>query len=179
MVTMESEKHWYVIHTYSGYENKVMANLERKVHSMAMENEIFDIIVPMEDEVEIKDGQKKITKKKVFPGYVLVEMIVTDRSWYVVRNTPGVTGFVGSGTKPIPLSDAEVKHILKSMGIEDVKPKLDIELNQLVRITSGAFENWSATVVEIHPEQAKLKVLVNMFGRETPVELDFTQVEKL
>ena len=179
MVTMVSEKHWYVIHTYSGYENKVMANLERKVHSMAMENEIFDIIVPMEDEVEIKDGQKKITKKKVFPGYVLVEMIVTDRSWYVVRNTPGVTGFVGSGTKPIPLSDAEVKHILKSMGIEDVKPKLDIELNQLVRITAGAFENWSATVVEIHPEQSKLKVLVNMFGRETPVEVDFTQVEKL
>ena len=176
---MESEKHWYVIHTYSGYENKVMANLERKVHSMAMENEIFDIIVPMEDEVEMKDGQKKVTKKKVFPGYVLVEMIVTDRSWYVVRNTPGVTGFVGSGTKPIPLSDAEVKHILKSMGIEDVKPKLDIELNQLVRIISGAFENWSATVVEINPEQAKLKVLVNMFGRETPVELDYTQVEKL
>jgi len=179
LVTMESEKHWYVIHTYSGYENKVMANLERKVHSMAMENEIFDIIVPMEDEVEIKDGQKKISKKKVFPGYVLVEMIVTDRSWYVVRNTPGVTGFVGSGTKPIPLSDTEVKHILKSMGIEDVKPKLDIELNQLVRIISGAFENWSATVVEINPEQAKLKVLVNMFGRETPVELDYTQVEKL
>jgi len=179
LVTMESEKHWYVIHTYSGYENKVMANLERKVHSMAMENEIFDIIVPMEDEVEMKDGQKKVTKKKVFPGYVLVEMIVTDRSWYVVRNTPGVTGFVGSGTKPIPLSDTEVKHILKSMGIEDVKPKLDIELNQLVRIISGAFENWSATVVEINPEQAKLKVLVNMFGRETPVELDYTQVEKL
>lgn len=176
---MESEKNWYVIHTYSGYENKVMANLERKVHSMAMENEIFRILVPMEDEVEMKDGKKKVTKKKVFPGYVLVEMIVSDRSWYVVRNTPGVTGFVGSGTKPIPLTAAEVKHILKSMGIEEIKPKLDIEVSQPVRITSGAFENWSATVLEVHHERAKLKVLVNMFGRETPVELDFSQVEKI
>lgn len=176
---MESEKNWYVIHTYSGYENKVKANLERKVHSMAMENEIFRVLVPMEDEVEIKDGKKKIAKKKVFPGYVLVEMIVSDRSWYVVRNTPGVTGFVGSGTKPIPLTAAEVKHILKSMGIEEVKPKLDIQVSQPVRITSGAFENWSATVLEVHHERAKLKVLVNMFGRETPVELDFSQVEKI
>jgi transcriptional antiterminator NusG len=176
---MESEKNWYVIHTYSGYENKVKANLERKVHSMAMENEIFRVLVPMEDEVEIKDGKKKIAKKKVFPGYVLVEMIVSDRSWYVVRNTPGVTGFVGSGTKPIPLTAAEVKHILKSMGIEEVKPKLDIKVSQPVRITSGAFENWSATVLEVHHERAKLKVLVNMFGRETPVELDFSQVEKI
>lgn len=176
---MESEKNWYVIHTYSGYENKVKANLERKVHSMGMENEIFRILVPMEDEVEVKDGKKKITKKKVFPGYVLVEMIVNDRSWYVVRNTPGVTGFVGSGTKPIPLTDAEVKHILKAMGMEEVKPKLDIKVQQPVRINSGAFENWTATVLEIHADRNKLKVLVNMFGRETPVELDFSQVEKI
>ncbi|CUH97835.1 Transcription antitermination protein NusG [Propionispora sp. 2/2-37] len=176
---MESEKKWYVIHTYSGYENKVKANLERKVHSMGMENEIFRILVPMEDEVEIKDGKKKVAKKKVFPGYVLVEMIVNDRSWYVVRNTPGVTGFVGSGTKPIPLTDSEVKHILKSMGIEEVKPRLDIAVSQPVRITSGAFENWTATVLEINHDRAKLKVLVNMFGRETPVELDFSQVEKM
>ena len=176
---MESEKNWYVIHTYSGYENKVTANLERKVHSMGMENEIFRILVPMEDEVEIKDGKKKVTKRKVFPGYVLVEMIVSDRSWYVVRNTPGVTGFVGSGTKPIPLSSAEVKHILKSMGIEENKPKVDIKVKELVRITSGAFENWTATVVELYPDRGKLKVLVNMFGRETPVELDFSQIEKI
>lgn len=176
---MESEKNWYVIHTYSGYENKVKANLERKVHSMGMEHEIFRVLVPMEDEVEIKDGKKKVTKRKVFPGYVLVEMIVSDRSWYVVRNTPGVTGFVGSGTKPIPLSSAEVKHILKSMGIEDSKTKVDIKVKQLVRITSGAFENWTATVVELYPDRGKLKVLVNMFGRETPVELDFSQVEKI
>lgn len=175
---MESEKNWYVIHTYSGYENKVKANLERKVLSMGMENEIFRVLVPMEDEVEIKDGKKKITKRKVFPGYVLVEMIVNDKSWYVVRNTPGVTGFVGSGTKPIPLTNTEVKHILKAMGIEEVKPKLDIQIGQPVRIKSGAFENWTATVTELFPERAKLKVLVNMFGRETPVELDFAQVEK-
>ncbi|SEP47569.1 transcription termination/antitermination protein NusG [Propionispora vibrioides] len=176
---MESEKNWYVIHTYSGYENKVMANLERKVHSMGMENEIFRVLVPMEDEVEIKDGKKKVAKKKVFPGYVLVEMIVNDRSWYVVRNTPGVTGFVGSGTKPIPLTAGEVKHILKSMGIEEIRPKLDIAVSQPIRITSGAFENWTATVLEINHDRAKLKVLVNMFGRETPVELDFSQVEKI
>ncbi|BBB91346.1 hypothetical protein MAMMFC1_02030 [Methylomusa anaerophila] len=178
MESEKLEKHWYVIHTYSGYENKVKANLEKKVHSMGMENEIFRVLVPMEDEVEMKDGKKKIAKKKVFPGYVLVEMIVTDRSWYVVRNTPGVTGFVGSGTKPIPLSQTEIKHILKSMGIEEIKPKVDIEVQQLVRITSGAFENWTATVTEINPDRGKLKVLVNMFGRETPVELDFSQVAR-
>ncbi len=176
---MESEKNWYVIHTYSGYENKVKANLERKVHSMGMEDEIFRIVVPMEDEVEMKDGKKKITKKKVFPGYVLVEMIVNDKSWYVVRNTPGVTGFVGSGTKPIPLTDAEVKNILKSMGIEELKPKLNIEVAQVIRITSGAFENWTAKVLEIYQDRSKLKVLVDMFGRETPVELYFSQVEKV
>lgn len=176
---MESEKRWYVIHTYSGYENKVKANLERKVHSMGMEDEIFRIVVPMEDEVEIKDGKKKVAKKKVFPGYVLVEMIVSDKSWYIVRNTPGVTGFVGSGTKPIPLTDAEVKRILKSMGIEELKPKFDIEVSQVIKITSGAFENFEATVTEVYPERSKLKVFVNMFGRETPVEVDFSQVEKI
>jgi len=178
-LAMESEKKWYVIHTYSGYENKVKANLERKVHSMGMEDEIFNVVVPMEDETEIKDGKKKVTKKKVFPGYALVEMIVNDRSWYVVRNTPGVTGFVGSGTKPIPLTDAEVKRILKSMGIEQAKPIFDIEAGQAVHINSGAFENFAATVTEVDSEKGKLKVLVDMFGRETPVELDFDQVEKI
>jgi len=176
---MESEKKWYVIHTYSGYENKVKTNLEKKVHSMAMENEIFRILVPMEDEVEIKDGKKKVAKRKIFPGYVLVEMNVNDRSWYVVRNTPGVTGFVGSGTKPIPLTAAEVKQILKSQGVEEVaKPKVDMKVGEQVRITAGAFENWSGAVTEIHADRGKLKVLVNLFGRETPVELDFSQVEK-
>lgn len=176
---MESEKNWYVIHTYSGYENKVKANLERKVHSMGMEDEIYRILVPMEDEVETKDGKKKVTKKKIFPGYVLVEMIVNDRSWYVVRNTPGVTGFVGSGTKPIPLTDTEVKRILKAMGYEEIKPSIDIEVGQVVRIVSGPFENWTATVTEINSERGKLKVLVDLFGRETPGEVDFSDVEKL
>ena len=170
----ETERNWYVIHTYSGYENKVKANLERKVHSMGMEDEIFNVVVPMDDETELKDG-----KKKVFPGYALVEMIVNDRSWYVVRNTPGVTGFVGSGTKPIPLTEAEVKRILKSMGVEEPKPLLDIEKGQAVHINSGAFENFAATVADIDPEKGKLKVLVDMFGRETTVELDFDQVEKI
>ena len=175
----ETERNWYVIHTYSGYENKVKANLERKVHSMGMEDEIFNVVVPMEDETELKDGKKKVTKKKVFPGYALVDMIVNDRSWYVVRNTPGVTGFVGSGTKPIPLTEAEVKRILKSMGVEEPKPLLDIEKGQAVHINSGAFENFAATVANIDPEKGKLKVLVDMFGRETTVELDFDQVEKI
>lgn len=174
-----SEKKWYVIHTYSGYENKVKANLESKIHSMGMENEIFRVIIPMEDEVEYKDSKKKITKKKVFPGYALVEMIVSDRSWYVVRNTPGVTGFVGSGTKPIPLTDEEVKRILKSMGIEELRSNFDIEVGQAVHINSGAFENFEAMVTEINHERQKIKVLVEMFGRETPVELDFSQVEKV
>jgi transcriptional antiterminator NusG len=176
---MAEEAKWYVVHTYSGYENKVKANLERKVHSMGMEDEIYHILVPMEDEVETKDGKKKVTKKKIFPGYVLVEMIVNDRSWYVVRNTPGVTGFVGSGTKPIPLTDAEVKRILKAMGYEEIKPSIDVEVGQVVRIISGPFENWTATVTEINSERGKLKVLVDLFGRETPAEVDFSEVEKL
>jgi len=148
---------------------------------MGMEDEIFNVVVPMEDETEIQDdGKKKVTKKKVFPGYALVEMIVNDRSWYVVRNTPGVTGFVGSGTKPIPLTDAEVKRILKSMGVEATRPVLDFGVGQAVRIiTSGPFENFPATVSEVNPEKGKLKVLVEMFGRETTVELDFAQVEKI
>ena len=174
---MEAERHWYVIHTYSGYENKVTTNLEKKVHSLGMEDQIFRMLVPMENEIEYKDGKKKITKKKVFPGYVLVEMIMNDRSWYVVRNTPGITGFVGSGTKPTPLTEAEVRQILKSMGMDETRTKIDVQLKQNVRIKEGAFEGWTAVVSEINEERSKLKVLVNMFGRETPVELDFTQIE--
>ncbi|WP_462333123.1 transcription termination/antitermination protein NusG [Schwartzia sp. (in: firmicutes)] len=177
---MESEKKWYVIHTYSGYENKVKTNLERKVQSMGMEDEIFNVVVPMEDDVEVRDGRKKVMKKKVFPGYALVEMIVNDRSWYVVRNTPGVTGFVGSGTKPIPLTDSEVKRILRTAsGSEELRPVLDVEPGQAVHIHSGAFENFPATVTEVDQAKGKLKALVDMFGRETVVELDFDQVEKI
>ncbi len=146
---------------------------------MGMEDEIFRVVIPMEDEVEYKDNKKKVTKKKVFPGYALVEMIVSDRSWYVVRNTPGVTGFVGSGTKPIPLTDGEAQRILKSMGMEEAKASFDIEVGQAVHINSGAFENFEATVTSVNRERQKVKVLVEMFGRETPVELDFSQIEKM
>ena len=145
---MESEKRWYVIHTYSGYENKVSANLERKVHSLGMENEIFRIVIPMENEVEVKDGKKRSVQRKVFPGYVLVEMIVNDRSWYAVRNTPGVTGFVGSGTKPIPLTDEEVKQIMRSMGVEESRPKIDLQLQQMVRLKTGPFAAVSAAFLK-------------------------------
>lgn len=172
------EKNWFVIHTYSGYENKVKANLEKRVESMNVGDKIFRILVPMEDEVEIKNGKRKITKRKVFPGYVLVEMTMTDESWYVVRNTPGVTGFVGTGSKPIPLQETEVKGILKHMGIEEARPKIMFELGENVRVISGPFQNFIGTIEEIYPDKGKIKVLVAMFGRETPVELDFNQAQK-
>lgn len=172
------EKKWFVIHTYAGYENKVKANLEKRIESMNMGDKIFRILVPVEDEVEIKNGKKKITKKKVFPGYVLVEMIMTDDSWYVVRNTTGVTGFVGTGSKPVPLHDSEAKALLKQMGVEEVKTKINFSLGQHVRVIAGPFENFLGTIQEIHGDKGKVRVLVSMFGRETPVELDFAQVEK-
>ncbi|HPT87583.1 MAG TPA: transcription termination/antitermination protein NusG [Bacillota bacterium] len=173
------EQNWYVIHTYSGYENKVKANLERRVESMGMEDKIFRILVPTEEEFEIRDGKRKITKKNVFPGYVLVEMILTDDSWYVVRNTPGVTGFVGSGSKPVPLREEEVKMILHQMGYEEPKVKLDFEVGEAVKVIRGPFENFSGVIEDINPEKGKIKVMVSMFGRETPVELDYHQIEKL
>lgn len=174
----KQERHWYVIHTYSGYENKVCANLERKLHSLGMENEIFQIKVPMTREIEIKDGKKRPVERKIFPGYVLVEMIVNDRSWYQVRNTPGVTGFVGSGNKPIPLSPAEVAQIFPSMAVQEERPKIDFQLQQVVRLKSGPFMDQVGKVAYIDEERGKLKVLVDMFGRETPVEIDVTQVEE-
>ena len=167
---------WYVIHTYSGYENKVKANLERLIHTANMGNMIFNVVVPVEDEVEIKDGKKKVVPRKVFPGYVLVDMIVDEHSWYVVRNTTGVTGFVGSEKHPIPLTDAEAKRILKSMGEEqEHKPELDVAVGDVVRINSGVFENYTGTVSEIDTEKARLTVIVE----ETPIELGFDQVETL
>ncbi|MGI6065770.1 MAG: transcription termination/antitermination protein NusG [Bacillota bacterium] len=173
------DKQWYVIHTYAGYENKVKANLEKRVESMNMEESIFRVIVPMEDEVQVKDGKKKVTKRKVYPGYVLVEMIMTDASWYVVRNTPGVTGFVGTGNKPVPLHEDEARIILKQMGVIEPKVKVDFVIGEHIRVTSGPFENFVGNVEEIYPDKGKLKVMVSMFGRETPVELEFSQVEKL
>lgn len=172
------EKKWFVIHTYSGYENKVKANLEKRVESMNVGDKIFRILVPMEDEVEIKDGKRKIAKRKVFPGYVLVEMIMTDDSWYVVRNTPGVTGFVGTGSKPIPLLETEIKQILKHMGLEEAKPKVQFHIGESIRVISGPFQNFIGSVEEIYPDKGKIKVLVAMFGRETPVELDYAQAQR-
>ncbi len=172
------DKHWYVIHTYSGYENKVKANLERRVESMGMEDMIFRVFVPTEEEIEFKDGKKKINKKKVFPGYVLVEMVMSDDSWYVVRNTPGVTGFVGSGARPIPLDPEEVRAILKQLGFDEAKPKVAFAVGDSVRVVSGPFENFSGLIEEVNIERGKLRVAISMFGRETPVELDFEQVEK-
>ncbi|RSK25533.1 transcription termination/antitermination protein NusG [Bacillus sp. HMF5848] len=176
------EKNWYVVHTYSGYENKVKANLEKRVESMAMQDKIFRIVVPEEEETEIKNGKRKVMKKKVFPGYVLVEIVMTDDSWYVVRNTPGVTGFVGSagsGSKPTPLLKEEVEVILKRMGMDEKKVEIDFELKQVVRVKEGPFANFTGSIEELDKDKHKLKVLVNMFGRETPVELDFSQVEKI
>ncbi|MGI6345136.1 MAG: transcription termination/antitermination protein NusG [Bacillota bacterium] len=174
------EKQWYVVHTYSGYENKVKTNLEKRVQSMEMEDKIFRVMVPLEDTVETgRDGKKKVVKKKVFPGYVLVEMIVTDDSWYVVRNTPGVTGFVGSGTKPIPLEEHEVRQIMRQVGGEAAQVRIDLEVGESVRITSGPFQNFVGVVEELNHERQKVKVRVSLFGRETPVELDYTQVDKV
>lgn len=176
------EKNWYVIHTYSGYENKVKMNLEKRVETMGMEDKIFTVIVPEDEETEIKDGKKKVSMKKTFPGYVLAEMIMTDDSWYVVRNTPGVTGFVGSsgqGAKPHPLWPDEVAAILKRMGMKEGAVHADFDLKETVRVMEGPFADFTGTVEHIDLDKAIVKVHVNMFGRETPVELEFSQIEKL
>ena len=166
---------WYVVHTYSGYENKVKTDLEKTVKNRELEEYIFDIVVPMEEQIEIKDGKRKTNLKKVFPGYVLVKMIVTEESWYIVRNTRGVTGFVGSGTDPIPLTEEEIRKI----GFELTEVNVDYEVNDSVKILNGPLENFVGVVQEINKEKHKVKVLVSMFGRETPVELEFSQVQKV
>ena len=166
---------WYVVHTYSGYENKVKTDLEKTVKNRELEEYIFDIVVPMEEQIEIKDGKRKTNLKKVFPGYVLVKMIVTEESWYIVRNTRGVTGFVGSGTDPIPLTEEEIR----KMGFELTEVNVDYEVNDSVKILNGPLENFVGVVQEINKEKHKVKVLVSMFGRETPVELEFSQVQKV
>ncbi len=166
---------WYVVHTYSGYENKVKTDLEKTVKNRELEDFFFDIVVPMEEQIEIKDGKRKANLKKVFPGYVLIKMIVTEESWYIVRNTRGVTGFVGSGTDPIPLTDEEIR----SMGFETANVNVDYDVNDSVKILNGPLSGFIGTVQEINKNKGKVKVLVSMFGRETPVELEFSQVEKL
>lgn len=173
---MAEEAYWYVVHTYSGYENKVKANLEKIVENNPhLQDYIIDIVVPMEEQIEIKDGKKKATLKKVFPGYVLVKMIINDESWYVVRNTRGVTGFVGPGSKPVPLSEDEIR----AMGVEQVETVVDYEIGDSVRVIEGPLESFIGTVEEISMDRKKVRVLVSMFGRETPVELEFTQIQKL
>lgn len=170
----KNEPKWYVVHTYSGYENKVKTDLEKTIKNRELEDFFFNIVVPMEEQVEIKDGKRKTNLKKVFPGYVLIKMIVTEESWYIVRNTRGVTGFVGSGTDPIPLTDAEIRN----MGFEDVPVNVDYEEGDTVQVINGPLEGFVGTVQEINKEKQKVKVLVSMFGRETPVELEFSQVQK-
>ncbi|MDO4581572.1 MAG: transcription termination/antitermination protein NusG [Bacillota bacterium] len=173
------ERQWYVIHTYAGYENKVKANLEKRVESMNMEENIFRVIVPMENEVVIKAGKRKVTPRKVYPGYVLVEMNLTDTSWYVVRNTPGVTGFVGTGAKPVPLHAEEAEKILEQMGYMENRIKVDYAVGEGIRIVEGPFEDFVGIVKEIYAEKGKMKVVVSMFGRDTSVEVEFSQVEKM
>ena len=166
---------WYVIHTYSGYENKVKTDLEKTIKNRELEDFFFDIIVPMEEQIEIKDGKRKTNLKKVFPSYVLIKMIVTEKTWYIVRNTRGVTGFVGSGTDPIPLTNEEIRN----MGFETTVVNVDYDVNDTVRVVNGPLSSFIGTVQEINKEKNKVKVLVSMFGRETPVELEFSQVEKI
>ena len=174
----ESEKKWYVIHCYSGYENKVRHSIEQRIETMGMRDKIFDVIVPTEEEIEIKDGKRRPVERRVFPGYLLVEMVMDEDSWYVVRNTPGVTGFVGMGNEPTALRPEEVKKIMDRMSQETPTVKVDYAVGEKVRIVDGPFNDFIGTVAAIDPDKTKVRVMVNFFGRDTPVELDFLEVEK-
>ncbi len=171
-------RNWYVVHCYSGYENKVRHNLEQRIETMGMKDKIFDVVVPTEEEIEVKEGKRRTVERRVFPGYILVNMILTEESWYVVRNTPGVTGFVGMGNQPTPLRPEEVAQIIRRMEAEAPRIKVTFKPGERVRIVDGPFNDFRGTVSEIDMERAKVRVMVNFFGRETPVELDFLQVEK-
>lgn len=173
------EKHWYVLHTYSGYEDSVAVNLRQRIENLGMEDSIFQVLVPKEKKIKIKDGKRTTVEEKIFPGYVIVEMIVTDDSWYVVRNTPNVTGFVGSGTVPTPISEEEIAGLLKRMGQEEPSYKVDLAVGDLARITDGPFKDYEGKIGEVDEAKGKAKVMVTIFGRETPVELDFLQVKKI
>jgi transcription termination/antitermination protein NusG len=170
---------WYVIHTYSGYEEQVAENLKQRIESMGMSDKIFKVLVPKEKQIEIKNGKRKTVEKKIYPGYVLVEMVVTDDSWYVVRNTPNVTGFIGLGVRPTPMSQVEIDRIQKRMGVEEPKYKIEFKPGDLVRITDGPLKGFEAKVTDIDEDKGKIKVLVSMFGRETPVNLDSLQAKKV
>ncbi|HUT22125.1 MAG TPA: transcription termination/antitermination protein NusG [Candidatus Bipolaricaulota bacterium] len=172
-------RNWYVIHTYSGYEENVAENLQQRIESMDIEDKIFNILIPTEKKIKIKNGKRKIVTEKIFPGYVMVEMIVTDDSWYVVRNTPNVTGFIGTGNTPTPVSEAEIKGLKKRMGVSDPKYKIPFSAGDPVKIVDGPFKGFDGKVDEINEEKGKVKVLVSMFGRETPVELDSLQIKEV
>lgn len=173
------ERHWYAIHTYSGYENAVARNLKQRIDSLGMENLIFDVVVPTEKKIRVKGGKRTTEEERIYPGYVLVDMIVNDESWYIVRNTPRVTGFVGSGTQPVPLSEAEYQALMNRMEDDTPKHKVDLSTDDMVMIVDGPFKELEGKVGEVDEASGKVKVLVNMFGRETPVELDFLQVKKI
>jgi transcriptional antiterminator NusG len=177
--TSDLGRRWYAIHTYSGYEENVKHNLEQRIESMDMGDKIFGVLIPKEKKIKIKNGKRKIVEEKIFPGYVLVEMIVTDDSWYVVRNTPNVTGFIGTSTTPTAVSDTEIKALQKRMGIDEPEYKIDVQVNSPIRITDGPFKGFEGKVSAIDEARGKVKVLVSMFGRETPVELDFLQIKKI
>lgn len=172
-------RNWYAIHTYSGYENAVARNLKQRIESLGMEDKIFNVIVPIEKKAKIKSGKRVVMEEKIYPGYVLVDMIVTDDSWYIVRNTPRVTGFIGSGVVPVPLNAKEVEELFSRMGDESIKHKIDLVIGETVSIVDGPFKDFEGKVSEIDEERGKVKVLVSMFGRETPVELDFLQVKHI
>ena len=176
---LPQEKNWYVIHTYSGYEDAVAKNLKQRIESLGMEDKIFNVIVPKEKKIKIKDGKRKVVEEKIYPGYVLVEMIVTDDSWYVIRNTPNVTGFVGAGTTPVPVSKEEIDNLKGRMGVQEPHYKIEVKIDDTVKIIDGPFKDFDGKVSEIDEERGKIKVLVNMFGRDTPVELDSLQIKKI
>ncbi|MEK7658503.1 MAG: transcription termination/antitermination protein NusG [Patescibacteria group bacterium] len=176
---IEQERGWYVIHTYSGYEDAVAKNLKQRIESLGMEDKIFNVIVPKEKKIKIKNGKRKTIEEKIYPGYVLVEMIITDASWYVVRNTPRVTGFLGAGTTPIPVSKKDIDDLMKRMEVGEPEFKIDFEIGASIKITDGPFKGFEGKVSEIDQTRGKIKVLVNMFGRDTPVELDSLQIKKV
>ncbi len=172
-------RNWYVLHTYSGYEEAVARNLKQRIESMNMEDKIFNVLVPTEKKIKIKKSKRVVEEEKIYPGYVLVEMIVTDDSWYVVRNTPRVTGFIGAGTVPTPIAEEEIKSLQKRMGVDEPEYKIDLVVGDPVKIVDGPFKDFDGKVSEVDEKRGKIKVLVSMFGRETPVELDFLQIKKL
>ncbi len=176
---LDQGRNWYAIHTYSGYENAVARNLKQRIESLGMEGKIFNVIVPTVKKVKVKGGKRVTEEEKIYPGYVLVDMIVTDDSWYVVRNTPRVTGFIGSGVVPVPLNPDEVRELFSQMGDETIKHNIDLPIGEAIQIVDGPFKDFEGKVSEIDEERGKVKVLVSMFGRETPVELDFLQVKRI